>query len=253
MDSLEPRAVVDPMIAAFLPGHLRNGRQQDSQEALGALLDDIMDDDFVLKTNSCYECIYGNSPTKKREKYEPMTILQLALDCTPKQVSSSLDTSKFLLPRAPQQSPPPCQMQTLIENFFTVEEIKPSDVEIKKGMISIKKHYKILKYHKILIVQLKRFVFLQESLTSQKNLNPVVGSDSIVLPGGVIYQLQSFVYHSGSIGGGHYTAYVKNEIGSFTYFSDKFVSEAVDPSGLLDTGYLYFYERVDEQICKTTK
>lgn len=69
----------------------------------------------------------------------------------------------------------------------------------------------------------------------------VVYKDS---PDGFIYDLIAVDNHYGGLGGGHYTAYVKNSLdGKWYYFDDSRVSPAEPESSIAGSAYLLFYLR----------
>ncbi|SMN19409.1 similar to Saccharomyces cerevisiae YJL197W UBP12 Ubiquitin carboxyl-terminal hydrolase [Maudiozyma saulgeensis] len=63
-------------------------------------------------------------------------------------------------------------------------------------------------------------------------------------PRGYIYDLIAVDNHFGGIGGGHYTAYVKNCVDNqWYYFNDGHVTEAVPEDSIAGSAYLLFYLR----------
>ncbi|OUM68860.1 hypothetical protein PIROE2DRAFT_31589, partial [Piromyces sp. E2] len=109
----------------------------------------------------------------------------------------------------------------------------------------------IWKAPEILIVHLKRFIQDRRYYSSRKNnvlvKFPIEGLDLtniIIGPKSeekYIYNLYAISNHSGSTGGGHYTAYVKNN-GRWYDCNDSFVSETSESSIVTSSAYLLFYE-----------
>ncbi|AAS53998.2 AFR627Cp [Eremothecium gossypii ATCC 10895] len=60
---------------------------------------------------------------------------------------------------------------------------------------------------------------------------------------GDIYDLIAVDNHYGGLGGGHYTAYVKNIDGKWYYFDDSRVSETLPERSIAGSAYLLFYRR----------
>ena len=256
MDSVEPNSLVDPQIASFLPSYFLDRQQHDSAEALDSILNEMVDDEFVLQCESHFKYIFAHKKPTTSFKADPMNILPLGIDCTApsaapykskvnKKKNRRSRSKSTIMPQLPQENP--CQFQTLVENFFKPETISPeSSQRSTEGMQDIIKHYKIIQHPKTLIVQLKRFEF---TFTTglKKNLTPIYNSELVTLPGGVKYHLKAVVYHSGDITRGHYVALVRNaDTATFTLFNDSSVSQVSDVSKYLDNGYVYFYERIDE-------
>ncbi|ORX71732.1 cysteine proteinase [Anaeromyces robustus] len=115
----------------------------------------------------------------------------------------------------------------------------------------------IWKAPEILIVHLKRFIQDRRYYSSRKNnvlvKFPIEGLDlTDVIIGDkseekYIYNLYAISNHSGSTGGGHYTAYVKNDKdGKWYDCNDSFVSEVSESSIVTPSAYLLFYERCHE-------
>jgi ubiquitin C-terminal hydrolase len=63
-----------------------------------------------------------------------------------------------------------------------------------------------------------------------------------------IYSLYAIVVHSGSMGGGHYIAYMKHEINGkdrWFYASDSYVKEVDQKDALRAQAYMLFYRRIN--------
>lgn len=105
---------------------------------------------------------------------------------------------------------------------------------------------------RILIVDLKRW---NNSGRMEKNKTfidiPLVADFSNYVkgynPASYNYELYGVCNHSGSSGGGHYTASVKNANGKWYNFNDTHVSEIVDEQTIIsDKAYCIFYRRIDK-------
>jgi len=59
-----------------------------------------------------------------------------------------------------------------------------------------------------------------------------------------VYDLYGICHHSGGVGGGHYTASVKNANGKWYHFNDREVAEIKDTSKLINPkAYCLFYRK----------
>jgi ubiquitin C-terminal hydrolase len=115
----------------------------------------------------------------------------------------------------------------------------------------------IWKAPEILIVHLKRFIQDRRYYSSRKNnvlvTFPIKGLDLTDIIQGpnmdgekYIYNLYAISNHSGSTGGGHYTAYVKTD-DKWYDCNDSYVSEVSDENSIItSSAYLLFYERCHE-------
>lgn len=95
-----------------------------------------------------------------------------------------------------------------------------------------------------IIVELKRFEYTDGAA---KKISAKVLMKEKMKMGDEEYQLKSIVHHSGIAGFGHYTSYILKN-GKWWYCSDEDVTVTTDISSGLNTGYLYFYERVTKDV-----
>lgn len=95
-----------------------------------------------------------------------------------------------------------------------------------------------------IIVGLKRFEYTDGAA---KKIDCKVHMKEKMKMGDEEYQLKSIVHHSGVAGFGHYTSYILKN-GKWWYCNDEGVSVTTDISTGLNTGYLYFYERVTKDV-----
>jgi len=145
-------------------------------------------------------------------------------------------------------------IQEFIKDEILTDENKWFCPHCKEDQEAYKK-MDIWKAPEILIVHLKRFIQDRRYYSSRKNnvlvKFPIEGldlTDVIIGPKDeekYIYNLYAISSHSGSTGGGHYTAYVKNN-GRWYDCNDSFVSEVSESSIVSSSAYLLFYERVHE-------
>ena len=90
-----------------------------------------------------------------------------------------------------------------------------------------------------LIIRLKRFEYTNKA----SKINVSVRMKKKMKMGEHEYRLKSIVHHCGGVGGGHYTSYIfKNE--KWWLCNDSDVMSVDDISEGLNTGYLYFYEKL---------
>ncbi|KAM4722665.1 ubiquitin carboxyl-terminal hydrolase 4 [Rhinophrynus dorsalis] len=111
---------------------------------------------------------------------------------------------------------------------------------------------------KILVVHLKRFSYnryWRDKLDAVvefpiRNLNM---SEFVCDPKACpyVYDLVAVSNHYGGMGGGHYTAYAKNqETKQWYYFDDSSVSAASEDQIVTKAAYVLFYQRLDSEDCK---
>jgi hypothetical protein len=94
-----------------------------------------------------------------------------------------------------------------------------------------------------IIVELKRFEYTDRPT----KIGCKVHMKEKVKIGNEEYQLKSIVHHSGIAGFGHYTSYICKD-GKWWYCSDEDVFLTTNISSGLDTGYLYFYEKITKVV-----
>ena len=83
---------------------------------------------------------------------------------------------------------------------------------------------------------------MQKSPQKQSfHINPKFGNEK---KESYIYDLYGVCNHSGSVSGGHYTAYVKNANGKWYHFNDTSVSEVVILDSIVSPkAYVLFYRK----------
>ncbi len=57
----------------------------------------------------------------------------------------------------------------------------------------------------------------------------------------LFYRLYAAVHHSGGLGGGHYTCFVKKESGKWYYISDSYFSETTLDKVVNSEPYILYY------------
>jgi len=124
--------------------------------------------------------------------------------------------------------------------------------QIVKKHEKTKKKMEIWKPPSLLIIHLKRFVLYNDRWMKSNRLVEFPVSDLdpsswlVEQPEEpVTYDLYGCVNHSGSLAGGHYTAYIKNKDDNKWYcFDDSCVKEVEDINSIVSPrGYLLFYKR----------
>ncbi|ORX50361.1 hypothetical protein BCR36DRAFT_583477 [Piromyces finnis] len=152
----------------------------------------------------------------------------------------------------------PISLEECIDEFIKEEILTDENKWFCPNCKDDREAYKkmdIWKAPEILIVHLKRFIQDRRYYSSRKNSVlvkfPIKGLDLtnvIIGPKSeekYIYNLYAISNHSGSTGGGHYTAYVKNN-DKWYDCNDSFVSETSENSIITSSAYLLFYERCHE-------
>ena len=130
-------------------------------------------------------------------------------------------------------------IKKLFQNSFsweTIMDIQPP--RWRHSVVSLK--------GEILPLVLNRF-----TSSSEKIVTPVKGMDTIRVPSDVtssgeciVYELVSFVYHEGkTLQGGHYIAFVKDEMDNWHEYDDRNRADVHDVTEYMEQGYLYFYKK----------
>jgi len=156
------------------------------------------------------------------------------------------------------QEAPPISLEECIQEFIKEEILTDENKWFCPHCKEDREAYKkmdIWRAPEILIVHIKRFIQDRQYYSSRKNnvlvTFPITGLDlTDVIKGPkkdekYIYNLYAISNHSGSTGGGHYTAYVKVD-DKWYDCNDSFVSEVSDNSIVSSSAYLLFYERCHE-------
>jgi len=120
--------------------------------------------------------------------------------------------------------------------------------EEKKEKINIKKRIQFWSFPNILVIDLKRFTnsFQKNQILVSFTLDDLDLSDYVIGYKKNIYkyELYGVCNHSGSVMGGHYTAYVKNANGKWYHFNDTSVSEiGINDSIISTKAYVLFYRK----------
>jgi ubiquitin C-terminal hydrolase len=143
---------------------------------------------------------------------------------------------------------------TLIDcfNLYVVGEIMDGDNSIfneKTGKKeAAKKQLKFWSFPNILVIDIKRFsslnhknqILLDFPLENLNLSEYVIGYNK----DSYIYDLYGVCNHSGSVQGGHYTAFVKNANNKWYHYNDTSVSEVSIPSQIISPkAYCFFYRK----------
>lgn len=153
---------------------------------------------------------------------------------------------------------PPINMEECLQEFIKEEILTGENKWFCPECKDYREAYKkmdIWAAPEILIVHLKRFIQDRRFYSSRKNnvlvKFPIKGldlTDIIIGPKSkerYIYNLYAISNHSGSTGGGHYTAYIKNNE-KWYHFNDSYVSEESEENIMTSKAYLLFYQRCHE-------
>ncbi|XP_014695889.1 ubiquitin carboxyl-terminal hydrolase 4 isoform X2 [Equus asinus] len=153
-------------------------------------------------------------------------------------------------------------LRDCIELFTTMETLGEHDPwycpNCKKHQQATKK-FDLWSLPKILVVHLKRFSYnrywrdkldtVVEFPVRGLNMSEFV-CDLSARP--YVYDLIAVSNHYGAMGVGHYTAYAKNKLnGKWYYFDDSNVSLASEEQIVTKAAYVLFYQRRDDEFCKT--
>uniref|UniRef100_A0A4W3JN07 Ubiquitin carboxyl-terminal hydrolase n=1 Tax=Callorhinchus milii TaxID=7868 RepID=A0A4W3JN07_CALMI len=154
----------------------------------------------------------------------------------------------------PQKKKSSVALRECIDLFTTMETLGEHDLwycpTCKKHQQATKK-FDLWSLPKILVVHLKRFSYnrywrdkldtLVDFPIRDLNMSEFVYNPKAGL---CIYDLVAITNHYGGMGGGHYTAYAKNQIdGQWYYFDDSSVSAASEDQIVTKAAYVLFYQR----------
>ncbi|XP_069792713.1 ubiquitin carboxyl-terminal hydrolase 4 isoform X2 [Narcine bancroftii] len=156
----------------------------------------------------------------------------------------------------PQKKRSSVALRDCIDLFTTMEVLGEHDLwycPICKKHQQATKKFDLWSLPKILVVHLKRFSYnrywrdkldtLVEFPIRDLNMSEFVYNPKAGL---CVYDLVAVSNHYGGMGGGHYTAYAKNEIdGQWYYFDDSNVSGASEDQIVTKAAYVLFYQRRD--------
>jgi len=149
-----------------------------------------------------------------------------------------------------------------IKRYCQTEQLEESDMwycNRCKQHVQAWKQIRLYRTPPILIIHLKRFLFSAtthrrdkidvqvefplEGLDLTECVQTLQGSDETVL-----YDCYAVSNHYGGLGGGHYTAYAKNN-GKWCYFDDCRVTEDVDENDVVSSAaYVLYYKRRDLKV-----
>ncbi|WVZ91328.1 hypothetical protein U9M48_037516 [Paspalum notatum var. saurae] len=178
---------------------------------------------------------------------------------------SSLDSlpeiyKAVLFSRRPQDT---CSLYACLEAFIKEEPLGPDDMWYCPGCKEHRQASKKLdlwRLPEILIIHLKRFSYSRYTKNKLEtfvdfpihdlDLSKYIGSRCQQVPHN--YRLYAISNHYGSMGGGHYTAYVFDEGKKGWYdFDDRHVGPIAEDSIKTSAAYVLFYRRIQEDSLDT--
>jgi len=149
-------------------------------------------------------------------------------------------------------------LKQCIDSFCQKEQLEESEkwyCNKCKDHVRAWKQFHLYSAAPILIIQLKRFYFSSASHRRDKigtlidfPLNGLDLRDTVMnwsKDEAPIYDCYAVSNHYGGLGGGHYTAYAKNN-GQWCYFNDSRVTEVIDEKEVVsEAAYVLYYRRRD--------
>ncbi|TVU48975.1 hypothetical protein EJB05_00264 [Eragrostis curvula] len=165
-----------------------------------------------------------------------------------------------LFSRRPQDT---CSLYACLEAFIKEEPLGPDDMWYCPGCKEHRQASKKLdlwRLPEILIIHLKRFSYSRYTKNKLEtfvdfpihdlDLSKYIGSRSQQIPHN--YRLFAISNHYGSMGGGHYTAYVYHEGKKGWYdFDDRHVGPITEDSIKTSAAYVLFYRRIQDDSVDT--
>ncbi|RCV19482.1 hypothetical protein SETIT_3G388400v2 [Setaria italica] len=165
-----------------------------------------------------------------------------------------------LFSRRPQDT---CSLYACLEAFIKEEPLGPEDMWYCPGCKEHRQASKKLdlwRLPEILIIHLKRFSYSRYTKNKLEtcvdfpihdlDLSKYIGHRRQQIPHN--YRLYAISNHYGSMGGGHYTAYVYDEVKKGWYdFDDRHVGPITEDSIKTSAAYVLFYRRIQEDSLDT--
>ena len=169
---------------------------------------------------------------------------------------------KLNLPKKQSQS---SQLEFLIQKYFDFNVYSKKKHNFICEKCKEKTTYAFKKYYiytppPLLVICLKRFSqsshFSFKKSHKSVKIDPVIdlskytvfkkkgGHDHFLQDKKVFYELYAAVHHSGGLGGGHYTAYVKKNSGQWYYVSDSHYSETTIDRVIKSEPYMLYYRLI---------
>lgn len=228
--SISPREIKDSVGSKFTM--FRGFGQEDSHEFIINFLDMLEEEIKIILP-----------------KYKD--IVSVLFDCVMETSIKSLESSEKSIKQEPVRflSVPvypnrkgEMSLDSCFAAFVQPEELKEWQTPSNKKERAVKKT-RIMKYPRNLIFQLKRFSYQHQK--GQK-ITTLVDIPNEWSPSDAYkYQLKGFVHQSGSLTGGHYTAYIKIK-GVWYHFDDSHVSKVQEKVALniAKHSYLIYYEKI---------
>ena len=241
-----------------------NYSQHDSQELLGALLDGLHED-----LNQAFTA-NGNQPEIKVDENTDSWTLHLSKNYSPivdmfhgeffsntecpncNYISSVHDPFMFMSVPIPTRSFGKVKLYDCLASFEQVDKLDAKNkwkCEKCGEKVCATKRIGIFRCSKILIIHLKRFSgsgYFSSKVDTEVEYPDVLDTTNYVSKGhGAKYQLIGAVFHSGSLGGGHYTsAALDQTTGKWYNFNDSFASPIDISSAHSRSTYIIFYQKI---------
>ena len=241
-----------------------NYSQHDSQELLGALLDGLHED-----FNQAHAA-GGNQPEIKVDENTDSWTLHISKNYSPivdifhgeffsntecpscNYISSVHDPFMFMSVPIPSKLYGKVKLTECLRSFEQVDKLDEDNKWECGGChkkVCATKRMGIYRCAKILIIHLKRFSgggYFSSKIETEVDYPDVLDTSPFVSEGhGAKYQLIGAVFHSGSLGGGHYTSAALDQVSDKWYnFNDSFASPIDISSAHSRSAYIIFYQRM---------
>ena len=257
------------ILSKFAP-QFSGSQQHDSQEFLAFLLDGLHEDlNKVLRKEYIQEQDNTGVPDQKAAQISWENHLKrndsIIVDLFQGQFKSTLTCLQcgctsvtfeaFMYLSVPIPDPTSVSLVDCVKHFTKAERVSGSNswfcVRCKTHRESAKQ-LEIWRLPPVLLIHLKRFSYVgkwKQKLDTNVNF-PLSGLDLSPMTLGPLkpppYQLFAVSNHSGTLDGGHYTAYVRHAANrKFYNFDDSIVRDMSSSSVMSKNGYMLFYTSVD--------
>ena len=241
-----------------------NYSQHDSQELLGSLLDGLHED-----LNQAH-AVNGNQPEIKVNENTDSWTIHISKNYSPivdifhgeffsntecpscNYVSSVHDPFMFMSVPIPSKLYGKVKLTECLRTFEQVDQLDENNKWECDGChrkVCATKRMGIYRCAQILIIHLKRFSgsgYFSSKIETEVDYPDILDTSPFVSEGhGAKYQLIGAVFHSGSLGGGHYTSAALDQVSDKWYnFNDSFASPIDISSAHSRSAYIIFYQRI---------
>lgn len=256
-----PRALRSAIVAKFK--QFANYGQHDSQELLGALLDGLHED---FNQSSAAKGRLPPSPTRNSDdswtfhiSKNASPILNMfhgelfsAIDCPLCGNSEKItDPFVFLSLSIPNKLVGSVKLSTCLKSFSSTDTLDSKNkwkCSKCKRMVQAHKRMGVQRCAPILLIHFKRFSghnYYSTKIDTCVEYEDIIDTRDFAETGTGRYKLIAAVFHSGSLGGGHYTAAAYDLPSKSWYYFNDSIASPIDPANAHSSrAYVLFYQKL---------